>query len=199
MSLIEPAAMPPERVRLTLGQFHALRDTRPKEEKWELIDGVPVMMAPPSLVHQRISGNIKTMINNRLAASNPDWRADMEIGVLVPDDDTFNPEPDVTVIDTAIELEQLYAERFHFVVEVLSKDKKPVLAAKMRYYRAHKFCLGVLFVEQKRVAAELHLRAGGWKACRLTQSSMRIVLPEIGDIGTLGDCYQYTPLFQAAR
>ena len=41
--------------QLTMEQFHAFRDERPKEEKWELIDGVPMMMPPPTLVHQRIA------------------------------------------------------------------------------------------------------------------------------------------------
>lgn len=47
----------------SLETFHAFRDERPKSEKWELIDGVPVMMPPPTLIHQRISRNIETMIN----------------------------------------------------------------------------------------------------------------------------------------
>jgi hypothetical protein len=31
--------------QITMRQFHALRDTRPDEEKWELIDGVPMIDA----------------------------------------------------------------------------------------------------------------------------------------------------------
>jgi len=45
--------------QLTMEQFHAFRDERPKEEKWELIDGVPMMMPPPTLMHQRISRNLE--------------------------------------------------------------------------------------------------------------------------------------------
>ena len=52
--------------QLTMEQFHAFRDERPKEEKWELIDGVPMMMPLPTLVHQRITGNIEALINARL-------------------------------------------------------------------------------------------------------------------------------------
>jgi Uma2 family endonuclease len=54
--------------QLTMEQFHAFRDERPKEEKWELIDGVPMMMPPPTVMHVRISRNLETLLNTRLAA-----------------------------------------------------------------------------------------------------------------------------------
>ena len=194
MGLITPAPMPPERTRLTLEEFHALRDTRPKEEKWELIDGVPVMMPPPSLVHQRISNNLQAMLNSRLARAKPEWRADMEVGLLDPKDETYNPEPDVTVIDSDIELGQIYAERFYFVAEILSEDKPKVLAAKLRFYQSHVSCFGVIFVRQDCIEAELHVRSEGWSATLLTRRDQRIVIPVIGDIGKLEDAYRFTPL-----
>ena len=181
--------------KVTLEQFHALRDERPKEEKWELIDGVAVMMPPPSLVHQRISSQIFVMLNSRLKKVKPEWRADIEIGVLLPKDEKFNPEPDVTVIDTDVELEQLYATRFYFVAEVLStSDRKGVLAAKLGYYQAHPNCVGVLFVRQDRIEAELHVRQEGWSSRTLAARDDRIDIPVIGDIGRLADLYQFTPL-----
>ena len=41
--------------QLTMERFHAFRDERPKEEEWELIDGVPIEMDCPTLLHQRIA------------------------------------------------------------------------------------------------------------------------------------------------
>ena len=192
----------------TLETFHAFRDERPKGERWELIDGVPMMMPPPTLIHQRIAQNLEALLNARLAVVKPDWRADREIGVLVPDDTRFNPEPDVTVIDTAIGIEQIYAERFHAVAEVLSRSDRPehrpgsdkpiVLAAKLDYYRQHAHCNAVLIVQQDRVEAELHRRAGpAWTQSRLDAPSARIDFPGIGDIGALADLYLNTPLAPA--
>ena len=43
---------------MTVEDFFAFTDARPDEEKWELIDGEPVLNATPSYVHQRIVGNI---------------------------------------------------------------------------------------------------------------------------------------------
>ena len=193
--------------QLTMEQFHAFRDERPKEEKWELIDGVPMMMPPPTLIHQRIASNIETLLNLALERGRPDWRADGEIGIRLPDDERYNPEPDVTVIDTAIEIDQIYAERFYFVVEVLSKSNRPeqyagsdkpmVLAAKIDFYKLHEPCRGVLIVRQDRVEAQVYSRANGWTATELAAPTDRIVIPDIGDIGQLRALYRHTPLWEA--
>ena len=39
---------------MTVGEFYAFTDTRPDEEKWELIDGEPILNASPSDFHQKI-------------------------------------------------------------------------------------------------------------------------------------------------
>jgi Uma2 family endonuclease len=123
--------MPVGRWKLNLEVFQAFRDDRPKEEKWELIDGTPVMMPPPTLVHQRISRALLELLNARLRTAKPEWRADMEIGLVISEDDGYNPEPDVTVIDFDVSPDEIYASKFYFVAEVLSpNDKPPVLAAK---------------------------------------------------------------------
>ena len=191
-----PGEMPAGRIRISMEHFQAIVADRPDKEKWELIDGVPIMMAPPSLVHQRISKNIERLLDARLAASRPEWQADREIGVLLPDDDRYCPEPDVTVIDTNVELGQIYATRFYFIAEVLSpNDKLWMLELKTGYYQSHPACLGVIFVRQDRIEAELHVRNEGWTSRTLTARDDRIDIPVIGDIGRLEDFYRSTPLF----
>lgn len=193
--------------QLTFEQFDAFREERPKEEKWELIDGVPMMMPPPTLMHQRLTGNIAVLLNRRLELVRPDWFASQEIGIRLPDDQRYNPEPDVTVIDDAIEIDQLYAERFYFVAEVLSNSNRPelragsdkpiVLATKVDYYKLHEHCRGILIVRQDQVAAELHVRDTAWAKSDLSLPADRIVIPEIGDIGPLAALYRHTPLWQS--
>ena len=148
-------------------QFHAFRDERPKEEKWELIDGVPMMMPPPTLMHQRIARNLETLLNTHLQGAKPEWQADREVGVWLKGDEKYNPEPDVTVIDTAFALGQIYVERFYFVAEILSEsDRREVLEAKLAYYQQHEHNRCVLFVRQDRVGADQHDRQGdgSWQA-----------------------------------
>jgi len=133
------------------------------------------------------------------------WRADCEIGLKLPEDRKYNPEPDVTVIDRDSGLDQIYAERFYFVAEVLSEANRPehrdgsdqpqVLAVKLAWYKKHPHCRGVLFLEQRRVEGELHLRGKRWQKQQLTAPADRIVIPDIGDIGSLGALYRDTPLY----
>jgi Uma2 family endonuclease len=181
--------------RLSMETFHGFRDDRPKEEKWELIDGRPVMMPPPMLVHQRISGNLERLLNEKLSVVKPSWYADREIGLLLPNDDRFNPEPDVTVIDAEVQMGQIYAERFYVVAEVLSaSDKTWVLEAKLDYYQKHDHCCAVLFVKQDRIGADVYLRSSSWVKLELSDPSARLNIPNVGDIGALCDLYRNTPL-----
>lgn len=182
--------------QVTLEQFHAFRDSRPKEEKWELIAGVPNMMPPPTLVHRRIARNIETLLNNRLSVCKPEGQADREVGLLLPSDDKYNPEPDVTVIDAVIEVGQIYAHKFYCAAEVLSTDEKPrMLDLKLAWYKRHEPCLAVLLVAQDRMAARFHERTKSrWYEHKLSNPADRIVLPEIGDSGALAELYRHTPL-----
>jgi Uma2 family endonuclease len=182
--------------QLTMRQFHAFRDERPKEEKWELIDGVPMMMPPPTLVHQRIAANLDRLLNEYLERVKPEWRSDREVGVRLEGDEKYNPEPDITVIDAAIALGQIYVERFYFVAEVLSEsDKKEVLDAKLAYYQLHERNRCVLFIRQDRVGADQHDRQdGSWRSRRLRSATTSLTFPEIGTIGRLGELYKFTPL-----
>ena len=50
-----PGEMPAGRIRISMEHFQAMVQDRPDKEKWELIDGLPILKAQPSLVHQRIS------------------------------------------------------------------------------------------------------------------------------------------------
>jgi|SRR5262245_22571428 Uma2 family endonuclease len=183
--------------QLTMEQFHAFRDERPKGEKWELIDGVPMMMPPPTLMHQRIARNLETLLNARLREVKPKWQADYEVGVWLKDDNKYNPEPDVTVIDTAFVVGQVYVKRFYFVAEVLSEsDEKAVLDKKLRYYRRHEHNRCILLVRQDRVGAVQYDRQvrGGWHRRQLARPGSALTFPDIGPIGRLGELYRSTPL-----
>jgi Uma2 family endonuclease len=184
------------RPQLTMEQFHAFRDERPKEEKWELVDGVPMMMPPPTLVHQRIAANLDRLLNVHLERSKPEWRSDREVGVLLEGDDKYNPEPDVTVIDTSVEIGQIYVDRFYFVAEVLSEsDKRAVLEAMVGYYQDHGHNRCILLVRQDRVGADQHDRSGtSWRHRILNTAEEALTFPDIGTIGRLGDLYRFTPL-----
>jgi Uma2 family endonuclease len=183
--------------QLTMQQFHAFRDERPKEEKWELIDGVPVKADRSTLAHQRNASNLQRLLNARLEAAKPEWQADRAVNVWLKGDEKYNPEPDVTVIDAVIALGQIYVERFYFVAEVLSEsDRREVLEAKLAYYQQHEHNCCVLLVRQDRIGADQHDRQGdgSWQSHALSVPEAPLAFPNIGTVGRLGDLYKFTPL-----
>ena len=81
---------------MSVEEFYAFTDTRPDEEKWELIDGEPILNAAPSQMHQWIIRNVVVALTIRERELNAPWAVLPELGVRVSDKD--RPEPDVLVI-----------------------------------------------------------------------------------------------------
>ena len=48
---------------MDVDEFMAFLETRPDNEHWELIEGVAVMMAPPSYAQRRIAHNLSELLN----------------------------------------------------------------------------------------------------------------------------------------
>src|SRR5262249_9475866 len=85
---------------MTVEEFYSFTDTRPDEEKWELIDGEPILNAAPSPVHQWIVRNLMYALTSRELQLNPaPWVILPGLGVRVSE--TNRPEPDVLIIPRA--------------------------------------------------------------------------------------------------
>ena len=112
--------------RMSGAEFRAFQETRPDPERWELIKGIPVMMVPPLIAHQRIAGNLERLLNDALAKHNPTRIAVHESGVelgnvvLEKFGDDYRPEPDVIVLDADFESRQRFVERAYLVAEIVS-------------------------------------------------------------------------------
>jgi Uma2 family endonuclease len=81
---------------MTVEEYFAFTDTRPDNEKWELIDGEPVLNDSPTGLHQLVLGNLifaLAMIERREPQS---WEAIPGIGVRISD--TSLPQPDVMIL-----------------------------------------------------------------------------------------------------
>ena len=81
---------------MTVDEFYLFTDSRPDEEKWELIDGEPILNASPSPFHQRILKNIVYALARREQESDGAWEMLPGLGVRVSD--TKRPEPDVLIL-----------------------------------------------------------------------------------------------------
>ena len=181
----------------TVRSFKAFLDTRPDEERWELIDGLPMPSAAPRIAHQRIASNFERHLNDALRARKPEWRADREIGIEVSDESTYRPEPEVTVIDTDTDADRTYADRFHLVMEVPSEsDKGKVLESKIEFYRLHPTNQFIVIVDQDAVEVMIHRRldAEHWAVEVLTTPDQDLVLGDIGVVCTVGELYENTRL-----
>jgi len=180
---------------LSIEAFRAWSETRPDEERWELIDGVPMMMTPPTQAHQRIASNLERLLNDALAHT-PERAAYQRVGLnLGPVVENYDPEPDVVIIDVAESLDKRYAERFYFIAEVVSSSDRPKIEGKREIYKRHETCNCILTIQQDRHEVRLDLRTGNaWTTQVLTRTTDELVLAEFGLRCTLADLYRGTPL-----
>lgn len=74
-------------------------DTLPEGQRAELIDGVIYDMAPPSRIHQKISGELYTIINNHIKVKKGACEVyNAPFAVFLDEDDKTYVEPDISVI-----------------------------------------------------------------------------------------------------
>jgi Uma2 family endonuclease len=180
---------------LSIDAFRAWAETRPDEERWELIDGVPMMMTPPTKAHQRIASNLERLLNDALG-SGASRAAYQRVGVnLGPVVENYDPEPDVVVIDVAESADERYADRFYFVAEIVSSSDRPKIEGKREIYKLHAACNCIVTIQQERHEVRIDSREGdSWRTTVLTRTSDELILPEFGLCCTLADLYRGTPL-----
>ena len=81
---------------MTVEEYSAFMDARPDNEKWELIDGKPILNASPSGLHHRILQNLIVALGMMERRQPRSWESVPGIGVRVSD--TSLPEPDVFIL-----------------------------------------------------------------------------------------------------
>src|ERR1700733_5395684 len=175
---------------LTVASFRAWLRSRPEEEHWELIEGIPMMMAPPNRRHQRIVSNLELLLNAALRRHDPSLAAYHDIGVNIISGVPYDPEPDVAVIRDDENPDPRYADRFYLVAEVLSDSDRDIFEGKRAIYRAQPSCTCILLVRQDRAEIVVDLRAGeGWHSQVLGDAD-ELALPEFGFCCPVKDVYR---------
>jgi Uma2 family endonuclease len=179
---------------MDVDEFMSFLETRPKEERWHLIAGIAVMMAPPSLAHQRIALNFCELLNRAFDVQGRDLYAYHAIAIRLPGVTNFQPEPDVVVAPGTAGYE-LYADEFLLVAEILSASNTPAeIDLKLRRYRAAPQNLYVVAIEPRQFRVEIHAKSRNWQPAVLTQPHDRIEMPELGLNCSGDDLYRGTPL-----
>ncbi len=197
MSVNAPAR--PHPGTMDVDEFMAFLEMRPKEERWHLIEGIAVMMAPPSLAHQRIAWNLCELLNRGFAAQGLDLFAYHEVAIRLPGVTNFQPEPDV-VVGAGTAGYELYAENFRLIAEILSpSNTRTEIDLKLRRYREAPQNLYVVMIEPREFLVEIHAKNRNWQPAILTQPHDAIEMPEFGLRCSVGDLYRGTPLDPQGR
>jgi Uma2 family endonuclease len=184
---------------MDVDEFMAFLEMRPKEERWHLIEGIAVMMAPPSLAHQRIAWNLCEVLNRGFAAQGSDLFAYHEIAIRLPGVSNFQPEPDVVVAPGTSGYE-LYADNFQLVAEILSpSNTRHEIDLKLRRYREASHNLYAVVIEPREFLVEIYAKNRDWKPTILTQADDLIEMPEFGLRCSVADLYRGTPLDPQSR
>jgi Uma2 family endonuclease len=179
---------------MDVDEFMALLETRPHGERWDLIDGVAVMMAPPSVAHRRIAHNLCNLLGSSFAARRLDLFAYIGIGVRTPGITNFQPEPDVVVLPGVAGYD-LYSERFQLVAEILSpSNTRREIDMKLRRYREAPDNLYAVVIAARELHVEIYARSRNWEPVILTRPDDLIGIPEFGLSCQVGDLYRGTPL-----
>jgi Uma2 family endonuclease len=179
---------------MDVDEFMGFLETRPKGEHWDLIEGVAVMMASPSIVHQRIAHNLCNLLTNAFASRGLDLFAYTGIAVRTPGVRNFQPEPDVTVLPGRASFE-LYSESFQLAAEVLSpSNTRQEIDLKLRRYREARNNLYAVVIEPREFMVEIHAKSRNWQPAILKRPDDVIEMPEFALRCNVVDLYRGTPL-----
>ena len=187
---------------LSIEAFRTWLDSRPDGEHWELIAGVPTMMAPATRDHQRIGSNLERLLIDAMETHRPSMVAYQRVGLnLAPVTPDYDPEPDVVVVDADPPgVDDRYSDRFYLAAEVVSKSDRKTVESKRDVYKRHPDCRCVLVIEQYRIEVNVSLLSGNaWIEYRLTKPEDQLVLEDFGLRCTLADLYRGTALQPRAQ
>ena len=179
---------------MTIEEFLEFLEFRPEEEKWELIEGYPVMMAPATNAHQRIGYNLCRFLNDALERERLDLQALVDTGVRNAALDTFLPVPDVVVVP-GVAGEAVYRDDYCLAAEVLSpSNTRRLIDLKLERYKQAADCRYILIIESKRIGADIYRRGAGWKLEGCREPGAVIDIEEFGFRCSIGDFYRRTHL-----
>lgn len=192
------AKLAPE-LQMTVDEFLAFSESRPDEERWELIEGIAVMNAAPAEFHQVIAGNILAYLIRFKVEHKAAWLPLMGVGTRVPISPNSLPQPDVFVKAGAA-TDRPVTDDAVVLFEVLSpSNTKADLTWRRRVYASVPNCQHYVTVSQNEVAVTRFDRVSGWEGVDLTSLAAKLELPALSKnvAIALAEIYRWTPLAKA--
>jgi Uma2 family endonuclease len=186
---------------MTVDEFYEFTDRRPDEEKWELIDGEPILNAAPSPLHQWIVKNVLVALSLLEREPAATWAVLPELGVRVSE--TNRPEPDVVIVPrtgVSLDLQSRDLRDPLVAFEVLSPSTKD---RDLRWKRAAYTSLASLthyvVIAQDAVEVVVFARDNGFAEKRLRSLNDSVEVPALGISLALEEIYRGTSLGNATR
>ncbi len=173
-------------------EFFAFTATRPDNEKWELIEGEPILNASASFLHQIIASNLIVLLGQFDRETDANWAAVPGIGVRLSAIDV--PVPDVLIRpnNTLVGVE---CDDMIIAFEVLSPSTADYdLRWKRKAYASLPSLAQYVVVAQDAVEVVSYDRAAGFAERRFEAVDAQLDLPAIGVRLTLRDIYRGTGL-----
>jgi Uma2 family endonuclease len=180
---------------MTVEEFYAFTDTRPDEEKWELIEGEPILNAAPSDVHQWIVRNVVVCLTNWEREIKAPWAVLPGLGVRVSDKD--RPEPDILVIPSKHRRPDGRRDRSDVIVafEVLSPSTEGRdLGWKRKAYTSLSSLTHYIAISQDAVDVVVFARDDGFAEKRIRSIDKVIELRSLGISLPMAEIYRDTGL-----
>jgi Uma2 family endonuclease len=179
-------------VPMQVDAFLSFTETRPPREKWELIDGEPILNASPSFGHQRIVRNLVVQLGRSETDADLPWQVLPGLGVRLSD--TRVPEPDVLIRPGDVIAGNLCADML-VAFEILSPStRERDLQWKRDAYAALPSLLHYAVIAQDRVEVTAFDRATGWRPRVLTGLDTTLDLPALAVSLPLAELYRGTAL-----
>lgn len=184
--------------QMTIEEFLAFTDQRPEGEKWELIEGMPVMSPSPTDVHQLIVGNIIAYLWNLAVNADASWLVMPGTGTRVPISERSLPQPDVFVKALPPSGSPVSDEAL-VIFEVLSRSNTAADRAwRRRVYASVPNCQHYVTVSTKTAEVVVYDQSTNWKERSVTGLDSSVELPALDVALPLATIYRSTPLGRPA-
>jgi Uma2 family endonuclease len=181
---------------MTVEDYFAFTDTRPDNEKWELIDGEPILNASPSKLHQTILWNLGFLLGTIQRTKPQSWESSPGVGVRVSD--TSLPEPDVFIVPTGAARRDPFGRETNDVIAAFEILSPSTAERDLRWKRTAYTSLPSLkyyvVIAQDAVDIVVFSRDDGFAEHRIRSSSEKLELPLLGITLPVSEIYRDTGL-----
>ena len=181
---------------MTVEEYFSFTETRPDNEKWELIDGEPILNASPSGFHQKILWNLNIALGAIERRQPQPWEAIPGIGLRISD--TSLPEPDVFILPAGTIRRDPYSRETREALVVFEILSPSTAERDLRWKRTADMSLPSLshyvVIAQDAVDIVVFAREAGFAERHLRSLNQSLELPTLGISLPLAEIYRDTNL-----